>query len=172
MNKSKLFWITSLSIIFTLVFSSCEKNEIVPARLYACDFDFSDTSAVHPKAMDYQNILENNRKEGLVGAVLLIKDREGLWIGANGQADIASDVNLENCNSLFIGSVSKVFTSAAAYRYHDRGIISLDDPISKWIDESIVENIENANVAQVKHLLSHESGIAEYYTLQLSLIHI
>lgn len=145
---------------------SCEKNKVLPTTAYDCNFTFQDSSAIHPKADIYQNILENHRKNGIVGAVLLVKDKDGLWLGADGQADIASDVDVKSCNTFFIASISKPFTSAATYRYIDKGVLSLEDPISKWLNESVVENVNNADQAQIKHLLAHTSGIPDFYTPQ------
>lgn len=38
-------------------------------------------------------------------------------------------------------------------------------PVNKWIDHSINNKVENANSATIKHLLSHTSGIHDYYTV-------
>ncbi|MEL6866127.1 MAG: serine hydrolase domain-containing protein, partial [Bacteroidota bacterium] len=149
--------------------SSCEKNEVFPVDYYQCDLGTQDSSALHPKADIYQGILERNRRKGLVGAVLLVKDKDGLWLGADGQSDIASDTDMKSCNTFLIASISKVFTSAATYRYIDQGRLSLDDPISNWLDPSIVDEVNNADKAQIKHLLAHTSGIADYYTFQFEL---
>lgn len=168
----RIYKILSFAFLLTISlisFTSCEKNEVLPAANYSCNLGNLDSSLVHPKANIYQNILEENRKNGLVGAVLLVKDKDGLWLGADGKADIASDIDMANCNTFLIASISKVFTSAAVYRYVDKGILTLDDPISKWLDTSIIENVENADQTQIKHLLAHASGIADFYTLQFEL---
>ncbi len=162
----------NLVVLFTVIMvliTSCEKNAVLPSDIYACSFSFQDSSAVHPKASIYQNILDDNRKNGLVGAILLVKDTDGLWIGSSGKADIASNVDMKSCNSFLIASISKVFTASAIYRYIDKGVLTLQDPINKWIPRSITDKINNANKAKIGHLLSHTSGIADYYTLQFDL---
>jgi len=156
-------------LIVALFITSCEKNVVLPLDNYSCDAPFQDTSNIHPNASKYQSILETYRKNGLVGAVLLVKDKHGLWVGADGKADIASGIDVKPCNQFLIASISKVFTSAAVYRYIDKGVLSLEDPINKWIEESITNKVENANEAQIKHLLAHTSGIVDYYTLQMVL---
>ncbi|MEM6806719.1 MAG: serine hydrolase domain-containing protein, partial [Bacteroidota bacterium] len=169
MNIDKSYLFLPLLILSFIGFASCEQNEILPASTYSCNLSPQDSSAQHPKAVIYQSILENNRKNGLVGAVLLVKDKEGLWIGADGKADIASNIDMAPCNTFLIASISKVFTSAAIYRYIDKGILTLDDPISTWLDASIIEKVANAEQAQIKHLLAHTSGIADFYTFQFEL---
>lgn len=169
MNRYNFLLLASAILMSLISLSSCEKNEVLPASNYSCDLGDIDDSASHPKANIYQDILERNRKNGSVGAVLYVKDQDGIWAGADGKADIASDIDMASCNTFLIASISKVFTSAAIYRYIDQGILTLDDPISKWLDESIVENVENADEAQIKHLLAHTSGIADFYTFQFEL---
>lgn len=167
-NKHYLIQLTLIGIL-TVIFSSCEKNEVLPESNYNCSLDGIDSSAFHPNASIYQSILESNRKNGLVGAVLLVKDQNGIWVGADGYADISSNVKMQSCNTFLIASISKVFTSAATYRYIDQGILSIDDPISEWLDASIVDKVKNADETQIKHLLAHTSGIADYYTFQFEL---
>lgn len=162
-------FIGTVILLLLISLSACEQNEILPPAHYSCDFGTPDSSSLHPKADVYQQILDNNRKNGLVGAVLLVRDKDGLWIGADGKADIASDIEMESCHTFLIASISKVFTSAATYRYIDKGVLSLDDPISQWLDASVVEKVDNADQAQIRHLLAHTSGIADYYTFQFEL---
>jgi D-alanyl-D-alanine carboxypeptidase len=152
--------------IFCLFLSSCEKNEIVSPETYNCSFVHNDLSAIHPKAAIYQSILDKNRKLGIVGASLMIKDKYGIWVGSSGKADIASNVNVKPCNRFLIASISKVFTAAAVFRYIDQGLLSLDDKVSDFLANDIVNKIENAESATIRHLLNHTSGIADYYTVQ------
>lgn len=156
-------------LLSLLLFASCEQNEVFNADFYDCTPSFQDSSASHPKAAIYQSILEKHRANGLVGSVLLVKDRDGMWLGADGKADIASDVDVKSCNSFLIASISKVFTTAAVFRYIDEGLIALDDPINKWIDPSVTDRIKNGNEARIRHLLAHTSGIADFYTFQFEL---
>ena len=56
------------------------------------------------------------------------------------------------------GSVGKQFTSAAIMLLAERGKLSLDDPVTKWLPEGkgVWKGIT------IRHLLSHSSGIANY----------
>ena len=113
--------------------------------------------------------LTKTNGKGLVGVSLLVKDRNGVWMGGAGKADIASDIDVHPCQQFLIASISKVFTSAAVFRYVDRGVLSLEDPISKLLDQKVVDKVDNAEEAQIKHLLAHTSGIADFYTAQFEL---
>ena len=167
MNKISLTIITLLML--GLVISSCENNESFPADYYNCTFSFADSSSIHPKAGIYQEFLDRNRKQGIIGATLMVKDRFGVWIGASGKADLTSNIVMKPCNSFLIASISKVFTATAIFSYIDDGLLSLEDPVNKWVSSSITDKIKNANESKIKHLLSHTSGIADYYTTQFEL---
>lgn len=172
MNTQKLIHLLKTILIlgfFIVSLFSCTKDKVFSASQYDCIASFSDTSANHPKAATYQNILDKNRKDGLVGAVLLVKDDEGLWIGASGKADLASNIDMQSCNVFMIASMSKMFTSSAVYKYIDRGVLAIDDPIKNWLSSEIINNITNADQVTIKNLLAHTSGIADIYTSQYEL---
>jgi len=154
--------IIALASLF--IFSSCQKDEVISEDFYACNPTSVNLGDTHLKAADYQEILDNNQRAGLVGAILLVKDKNGLWIGSSGKADIANNVDIKPCNTFLIASISKVFTASATYSYIDKGILSLEDPINKWLPKSVTDEIGNGNDAKIKHLLSHRSGIKDYYT--------
>ena len=56
------------------------------------------------------------------------------------------------------GSVGKQFTSAAIMLLAERGKLSLDDPITRWLPEGKTA----WKGITIRHLLSHTSGIANY----------
>ncbi len=157
------------SAIILITILACEKNEILPESSYDCAFSFPDSSSIHPNAAIYQDILDRNRSAGIVGASLMIKDRDGVWVGASGKADIASGVDVQPCSKFLIASISKSFTAAVIFNLIDEGVLSLDDPVTKWISRSVTDKLENANKSTIRHLLSHKSGIPDYYTLQFEL---
>jgi len=164
MKNIKIHPVIALLSIFTLLMS-CEKTSIAPASNYNCTIDFQDNSADHPKAAIYQEILARNRKAGIVGAALLVKDKSGLWMSADGKADIAADVDLQLCNPFFIASISKLITATCVMTFIEEGVLSLEDPISKWLPEEIIKEVSNAGESKIVHLLAHTSGIIDFYTL-------
>ena len=163
MKKLTITLVTCCLLVFCF---SCEKDEVFEPVKYECDFTFPDSSELHPNASVYQTILDNNIKQGLVGATLLVKDSHGLWMGASGKSDIASSIEVQPCNRFLIASISKVFTASAIFRYIDEGLISLEDPVNQWLDEDVVAKVANTDKATIGQLLNHTSGIPDYYTLQ------
>ena len=156
-------------ICLGVLFFQCEDIETLPAGFFDQPVPFNDSSSVHPNGALYQSILQEHQRQGLVGATLLVKDRQGLWIGAEGYADIANNVKMGPHSLYFIASISKVYTSAAIYRYVDLGLISLNDPIAQWLSQEIIDNVDNVGAATVGDLLSHKSGIRDFYTTQFDL---
>jgi CubicO group peptidase (beta-lactamase class C family) len=60
-----------------------------------------------------------------------------------------------------IASVTKTFTAIAAFQLHERGVISLDDPIVKYLPEFSIKNPWNFNQGPitVRQALSFLSGL-------------
>ena len=160
-------YLISLFIVFTIAACGGIGNE--QPLFYNCDGFKIPELPEHPKAETYQQILDRNRKFGIVGATLMIKDKYGIWVGASGKADLKENVNIQSSNRFLIASISKVFTASAIYKAQDEGLLSIDDPISKWIKPEIISKIKQADECKISHLLSHTSGIADYYTVQFEL---
>ncbi|MEM9328708.1 MAG: serine hydrolase [Bacteroidota bacterium] len=156
-------------LLLAICLIQCEDVDVFPSSHYDQPSPVEDSSAIHPNGAVYRRILDEHQQAGLVGATLLVKDRDGLWIGAAGYADIASDVPMGSHSLYFIASISKVFTSAAVYRYVDQGLLTLDDPIAQWLSDEIVDKVDNVDQATIGHLLSHRSGIRDFYTTQFDL---
>jgi D-alanyl-D-alanine carboxypeptidase len=57
-----------------------------------------------------------------------------------------------------IGSISKQFTAAAVLLLAERGKLSLDDPVSRF-----VPNLTRGNEVTIRELLSHTSGYQDYW---------
>jgi CubicO group peptidase (beta-lactamase class C family) len=58
-----------------------------------------------------------------------------------------------------LGPITEAFTAAAIFRLVDAGKVRLDDPITKYLTD-----YPNGRVT-VRHLLAHQSGIADYAAL-------
>ncbi|MFL1897470.1 serine hydrolase domain-containing protein [Aquimarina sp. 2-A2] len=166
MNK-KIY--TSIVIIILLCFSSCEKDEIITSNQFNTTLSFQDNSLQHIKNETYQSVIDSYIKKGIIGTSIYVKDNEGIWIGTGGKADISSNIDVDKGNQFMIASITKVFTATVIFSLVDKGILSIDDPISEWIPSSITKNIDNTNEATIANLLSHKSGIVDYYTTKFEM---
>jgi CubicO group peptidase (beta-lactamase class C family) len=92
------------------------------------------------------------------GVVIIARDDEPLLAKAYGFEDRDAR-RLNRLDSRFnIGSMNKLFTALAIMQLVERGKISLDDPIARFLPD-----YPGADRIQVKHLLSHTSGLGSYF---------
>ena len=69
-----------------ILLASCNKDEAVDLSAYDCNIVYADSSALHPKAVDFQTFVEEKVSEGFPGMIMLVKDSAGLWAGSGGIA--------------------------------------------------------------------------------------
>lgn len=61
------------------------------------------------------------------------------------------------------GSVGKLFCGAAVMRMVEDGLLELDNTIDKYLPTDIAAQVPNGGSATIANLLSHTSGIPDYY---------
>ncbi len=150
------------AIISLVIFSSCQKDEIIESTVYDCTPSFAVNNEAHPKHKELLQKIETYI-EKMPGAQIAITSADGAkWTSAVGWADIPSQIPFEVCTETMIGSVSKVVTGAMILQLQDEGILSIEDPLSKWLDMSLIKEIENADKVNLKQLLNHTTGIKDY----------
>ena len=93
------------------------------------------------------------------GAVLIQKGKDVVFSQSYGLADL--ELKLEvNQNTVFnTGSISKTFVANGILILQESGLLTIEDPISKYFDD--FENEEIASSVKIKHLLSHTSGLPD-----------
>jgi CubicO group peptidase (beta-lactamase class C family) len=96
--------------------------------------------------------------------VALAKDGELLFAQAYGQAnkDFAVPNTIETAFNL--GSMNKMFTAVAVAQLVEQGRISYDDRLARFLPD--FPSAEAAEQIQIKHLLSHTSGLGSFFTEQ------
>jgi D-alanyl-D-alanine carboxypeptidase len=95
------------------------------------------------------------------GAVLLVDSPAGRYLKAAGVASLADKRPLEVDDRLEIGSNTKAFTVILALQLQEAGILSMDDPLGKWLPELAAE-IPNGDQITLRQLAGNVSGIADY----------
>ncbi|HVF46408.1 MAG TPA: serine hydrolase domain-containing protein [Pyrinomonadaceae bacterium] len=96
------------------------------------------------------------------GAVVLAKDGQVVYKGAFGAANKDFDVPNRFDTKFNLGSMNKMFTGLAIAQLVEKGKISYDDRLSKFIPD--FPNAEAAKKIQIKHLLTHTSGLGGYFS--------
>lgn len=119
-----------------------------------------------------------NEIDSLVGknsdvfsAVIGIRNAKGdfHWSGAAGSAYAGKSEDIKVDTPIFIASITKMYTSAATMILEERGQLSLNDPLSKFLPNQLVDGlhrykgIDYSNQLNIYHLISQTSGLPDYF---------
>jgi CubicO group peptidase (beta-lactamase class C family) len=96
------------------------------------------------------------------GAVLLAKGDTVLLRAAAGEASKSFHAPNDVDTKFNLGSMNKMFTSTAVMRLVEKGKIALDDPISRFVDESWLPKSVTEKIT-IRQLLTHSSGLGSYF---------
>ncbi len=95
------------------------------------------------------------------GTSFAIKKDASIWTGNSG--------NMTDDQAYFIASTTKLFTTAIILHLQSKDLIQLDNKINQFLDSSVLDELhvfEGKDYAQnltIKHLLSHTSGLPDYF---------
>jgi CubicO group peptidase (beta-lactamase class C family) len=95
------------------------------------------------------------------GAVAVVHDGRVVMTKAYGMADRARHVPNTIVTRFELASVGKMFTAVTIAKLVQQGLLSYDDTLGKWIPE--YPNPTARRLVTVRHLLTHSSGIREYF---------
>ncbi len=98
----------------------------------------------------------------LSGTALIARGDEVLLTHACGEASKRFHVPNNIDTKFNLGSMNKMFTSTAIMRLVEQGVLSVDEPISKYVDETWLPR-EMTDKITVHHLLTHTSGLGSYF---------
>ncbi len=92
-------------------------------------------------------------------AVAVSSNGEPIYAKGFGVRDLCTKKPVDPNTIFGIASVSKSFTALAIMGLQDKGLLSVDDPVTKYIPEWRVSGIEDMSAIKIKHLLSHTTGV-------------
>jgi CubicO group peptidase (beta-lactamase class C family) len=126
----------------------------------------ADSGALKPKvdAVIDQAIAENR----IVGTVVLIaQDGKIVYQRAAGFADKQSGKPMQVDTLFRLASVTKPIVTVAALALVDRKVLSLDDPVTKWLPDFKPKLADGTTpTITVRQLLTHTSGLGYKFTEQ------
>jgi len=96
-------------------------------------------------------------RQGIPGVTLGIDMPGCTWISAAGLADRATGRAMSPTDGFRIASITKTFTATLILRLVDKGAISLDDHLAKY-----VKGIDNGQQITIRQMLNMTSGIFSY----------
>ena len=102
------------------------------------------------------------KRDVFSGTVLVAKGDEVLLTQACGEASKRFHVPNNIDTKFNLGSMNKMFTATSIVQLAEKGLLSYQDPISKYVDESWLPK-EITSKITIHHLLTHTSGLGSYF---------
>lgn len=116
------------------------------------------------------NIVENDPEIKSCVLSVMKGDSSYYWSGASGIASQNVRAPMTKDTPVYIASITKLYTAVAIMKLYEDSLIALDDPISKYLSDKLIHRIhvyqgkDYSNEITITQLLSHTSGIADYYS--------
>ncbi len=107
-----------------------------------------------------QRALEAVRKSLILPGVsaTVIFPNGSAWTGVAGYAVPSKKIPVRPETPFALASVTKTFTAALILRFQDQGLLSIDDPLSRYLPD-----FPNARRITLRMLLQHTSGLPDFF---------
>jgi D-alanyl-D-alanine carboxypeptidase len=150
-------------LLFALFSVAQGRPVIYDTAYYDNTNSYADNSDCHPAAVLLEPLIDRAVSNGLPGAVVLVDTPgAGTWVCARGKIDLDYGIPMKKNSLSRVGSITKIFVSVVILKLSEEGKLSLDDPVSNYLPDSIVRQVENAGCVTIRELLNHTSGIPNY----------
>src|SRR3954468_24538435 len=108
-----------------------------------------------------KNYEDEMRREGIGGSsFFFVKDNQVIARDFYGLADAEGNRPVDEETIYHWASITKTFTGIAIMQLRDRGLLSLDDPVIKYVPELRAAHNPYGDMSQVtiRHLMTHSAG--------------
>ncbi len=136
---------------------------LVLLTLFSCGQEFRLSPAWEEAVDNFSRRIERDINEDNIGSITAaaVKDGKVIWAKGFGWADKENNVMAEPVTIGRTGSISKSFTAILMMVLVEKGVIGLDEPVSKYLPE--IEQLEDkpdgAKPVTFRHLASHTAGL-------------
>jgi CubicO group peptidase (beta-lactamase class C family) len=120
---------------------------------------WSDLQIVERTKICLDRLIED---DAFSGAVLVAKDGQPLLGRACGLASKSYQVPNRLDTKFNIASVGKMFTGVTVAQLAEQGKLSFEDPATKYLPADWLDPEIGASI-QIRHLLTHTSGLGDYF---------
>lgn len=158
MQRGTTHAVSTLVVAGALILSACASGASptpVPSASGTADAAFDDATLERVDEAIDQFKATNKTPGALIG----IWSPQGTYVSATGVADLATGEPLEADMQFKIASQTKTFTANLVLQLVGEGSVSLEDTISKWVEE-----VPNGDKVTIRQLLNHTSGLADGFT--------
>ena len=135
------------------------KKSVFLALLFIFNLSFSQnkgSKSTEEQIDQYiENVIEINEIPG--SALAVIKDGKVIYENYFGKANLEENKAVDKTTAFKIFSTTKLITSVGVFQLIETGKLSLEDPISKYLDNLPREWQE----IKIKNLLTHSSGLPD-----------
>ncbi len=149
----------ALFTILLIASSSCHRTQKI---------DVNDQVAIESHLQSLLEECINDSFESVPGVSMSIKSPllQEHWDGVAGHADKEYHRRLRPDQPFRIASVTKTFVAAAILRLHEMDSLSIDQPISEYIDDETISILKSGDYEPdhilIRHCLNHTSGLFDY----------
>lgn len=110
-----------------------------------------------------QDFLKGMNEKRIPGAsVVIVKDGRVIFQKGFGVKERGKSGKVDEDTIFRLGSVSKGFASVLAGMFVDEGVIEWDEPVTEYLEDFKLNDPEQTERVEVRHLLSHTSGLPRH----------
>jgi CubicO group peptidase (beta-lactamase class C family) len=154
-----------------LLVNACQDGDRTMSAQPAGVADLSGTGFSQEGLDGIQEMMDAAVADRRISAAIAMLARDGklAWLGTAGEME--PGIPMRDDAILPLASVGKMFTATAAMILYERGVVSLDDPVSKYIPEfadvmvGVTDEVGTTSLVApetpitVYHLLTHTGGL-------------
>jgi CubicO group peptidase (beta-lactamase class C family) len=104
------------------------------------------------------------RQNGIVGSsIMIVRDGQVLMKDFRGSANLEKQQPVDERTIYHWASITKTLTSIAIMQLRDRGLLTLDDPIVKYLPElrAVHDPFGDMSEITLRHLMTHSAGFRD-----------
>ena len=117
-----------------------------------------------------QAVLDSVRKsQGAVGAGVTATGPKGSWDLSSGTGKLGADQPIQPTDRVRVASNTKVFVAAVVLQLVAEGKMNLDSSVEHYLPGVVKGNGYDGSKMTVRQVLQHETGLADFFTVDLFL---
>ncbi len=117
-----------------------------------------------------QGLVDAQVEAGFPSTMLWVEapDNDFSWQGVAGMADVDAEVPFSADSPFRLANTSSMMTAAVILRLAEEGMLTLDDPISQYLDSTVTDMLNGPDeepygeMITIRQLLNHTSGVADH----------
>lgn len=156
-------------ILFGVLFFSCQSSVKNKDSIQKDASKNNESFMLNKFLLHYEDIFKTqfyaSRCPG--AAIAIVKDSSIIYVKGFGIKSVESMDSI-NVNTVFrIASLSKGFTAVLVSILVDRGILNWNDKVVDYVPNFALKDPEQTQRIQIKHLLSHSTGLPRHSLIEL-----